>query len=231
MSQAFDRFAEEYDELLRDPLRDSFAAAPEYFIEQKCRVLLRQLPPSRDGRRLRMLDAGCGQGTAMTFMRESARVFGSDVSLPMLRDAVKRGPVAVQEPFALPFRDDTFDIAYAFCVYHHIDAANHVRHLRELMRVVVPGGRVFVFEHNPLNPVTQIIFRRAPIDRGCHMIAPGGLRVKFRDAGLIDLERGFLLFVPEMLSRIFGFLEPALSWLPLGGQYFVSGRKPAKGCA
>src|SRR5262245_19786918 len=127
MSQAFDRSAAEYDELLRDPLRDSFAAAPEYFIEQKCRVLLRRLPPSPDGRRLRLLDAGCGQGTAMAFMRESARVFGSDVSFPMLKDAVARGPVAVQEPFALPFRDGTFDVAYAFCVYHHIDATDHVR--------------------------------------------------------------------------------------------------------
>ena len=48
----------------------------------------------------------------------------------------------------------------------------HVRHLRELARVVVPGGRVFVFEHNPYNPVTKRIFERAPIDRGCHMIKP-----------------------------------------------------------
>jgi SAM-dependent methyltransferase len=224
--RAFDGLADKYERLLQDPLRDRFAGGSDFFIEQKCRVLMRHLPErSAAGRPLRLLDAGCGQGTAMGFMRGPRRVFGADVSLPMLRDAVKRGPVTVQEPYDLPFADDTFDAAFAFCVYHHIDDGQHVRHLRELSRVVVPGGRVFVFEHNPYNPVTRIIFARAPIDKGCHMISPRALRRLFHDAGLKDVRGGYLLFVPERVWRTLGFLEFALSWLPLGGQYFTSGRK------
>jgi SAM-dependent methyltransferase len=224
--RAFDEFADEYDRLLHDPLRDRFAAGSDYFIEQKCRVLLRHLQPgSGAAAPPRLLDAGCGQGTAIAFLRKAFRVVGSDVSLPMLHDAVRRGPVTVQEPFALPFAADTFDAAYAFCVYHHIGAVDHARHLRELARVVAPGGRVFVFEHNPYNPVTRTIFNRAPIDQGCRMIRPAELRRLFRAVGLADVSCGYLLFVPESLSRVFGRLEPALSWLPLGGQYFVAGRK------
>ena len=225
--ESFDQYAPAYDHLLDDPLRQKFAGDGDFFIHQKCRVLLRRLRrQAPDLRKLRLLDAGCGQGTAIAFLSRHTRVIGTDISLPMVREAVHRGPVAVQEPFDLPFPDGTFDVAYAFCVYHHIEDREHLRHLRELKRVIVPGGRVFIFEHNPFNPVTKRIFDRAPIDRGCHMIKPARLRALFRDAGLNEVEQGYLLFLPEALWKWAGFLEPAFAWLPLGGQYFVSGRKP-----
>jgi len=225
--ESFDQYARDYDQLLDDPLRQKFAGDNEFFIHQKCRALKRhlehRLPRTAP---LRLLDAGCGQGTAAAFLRPDVRVIGTDVSFPMLRDAVHRGPVAVQEPFALPFIDAAFDAVFAFCVYHHIDDDDQVRHLRELTRVVAPGGYVCIFEHNPFNPVTKLIFDRAPIDRGCHMIKPARLRRLYREAGLTEVTSDYLLFVPESLWRVAGFLEPALAWLPLGGQYFVSGRKP-----
>jgi SAM-dependent methyltransferase len=221
---SFDDYARNYESLLDDPLRKRFADDAEFFIHQKCRVLLRHLrnaaPPHP-----RLVDVGCGQGTAMSFLRGEASVVGTDISIGMVRGAA-RGAVAVQEPFALPFADATFDAAYAFCVYHHIDDRDHVRHLSELFRVVTPGGRVFVFEHNPYNPVTRVVFNRAPIDRGCHMIEPRRLRSIFQQAGFDHLVQEYLLFFPEPLWKWIGGLEPALSWLPLGGQYFVSGRRP-----
>lgn len=225
--ESFDQYAGDYDQLLDDPLRHKFAGDGDFFIHQKCRVLLRHLRRQTPrGDKLRLLDAGCGQGTAIAFLSRDARVIGTDVSFPMVREAVRHGPVALQEPFDLPFSDGTFDAAFAFCVYHHIDDAQHARHLRELKRVVTPGGHVCIFEHNPFNPVTKRIFDRAPIDRGCHMIKPARLRRLFRDAGLGDVEQGYLLFLPERLWKWLGFIEPALAWLALGGQYFVSGRKP-----
>jgi SAM-dependent methyltransferase len=222
--ESFDQYAREYDELLHDPLRDKFAGGSQFFIQQKCRIVARRLPSSGH---LRVLDAGCGQGTAFQFFDRRVRVFGTDISQPMLRPAAAKGPVAVQEPFDLPFANDTFDAVYAFCIYHHIPDADHVRHMSELRRVAKPGAEVMVFEHNPFNPVTARIFARAPIDRGCHMIKPAALRQTFRSAGLEDLDQGYLLFVPESLHRAFGAVESALTWLPLGGQYFVAGRKPS----
>jgi SAM-dependent methyltransferase len=221
----FDDLASSYEELLRDPLRDQFASGSDFFIQQKCRVVTRRLARLGRGKPLRVLDAGCGQGSAFRFFDNSTKVFGCDVSQGMLRSAVARRPVAVQEPLALPFPDAAFDAAYAFCVYHHIPTSDHLRHLSELRRVVSFGGEVMVFEHNPYNPVTSRIFKRAPIDRGCEMIAPPTLRELFREAGFRDVTVGYLLFVPESLHRIFGVAERALSWLPLGGQYYVAGRK------
>jgi SAM-dependent methyltransferase len=223
--ESFDNFAEEYDRLLRDPIRDRFAGGRDFFVQQKCRVLLRRLGALRGGTaNLRLLDVGCGQGTALRLLRGRARVFGSDVSAPMLRAAADRGRVVVQEPYRLPFADGTFDAAFAFCIYHHIPSDGRRVHLCELRRVVAPGGHVFVFEHNPFNPITARVFARAPVDRGCSMIAPARLRALFGDAGFSDIDHGYLLFVPEALTLALGFLEAALSWVPLGGQYFVSGR-------
>ena len=226
--ESFDKFAPQYDDLLRDPLRDRFAGGSDFFIRQKCRVVARRLR-SAGGRPLRILDAGCGQGTAFQFFDRTIHVFGSDISIPMLRDAARRGPVTVQEPYRLPFADNTFDAVYAFCIYHHIPVTEHVTHLRELKRVVRTGGQVMVFEHNPYNPVTARIFSRAPIDRGCEMIKPAALRQTFLDAGFgSEIDHGYLLFVPEPLHKMFGGIEPALAWLPLGGQYFVAGKKAAR---
>jgi ubiquinone/menaquinone biosynthesis C-methylase UbiE len=226
---SFDDYATKYDELLHDPLRDRFAGGSEFFIRQKCRSVERRLARLGGARPLRVLDVGCGQGTALACFGRDVRVFGADVSHPMLHEAIKRGPVTVQEPLHLPFADNTFDAVYAFCIYHHIPDDDHVAHLRELRRVVAEGGEVMVYEHNPYNPVTARIFARAPIDRGCHMIRPADLRARFLAAGFDEVSQGYLLFVPERLGPVLGFMEPALSWLPLGGQYFVAGTKVGGG--
>ena len=223
--ESFDQYAQEYDDLLSDPLRDRFAGGSDFFIHQKCRVLMRHLRSKLGNRRLKLLDAGCGQGTALSFLRTQAAVVGSDVSLPMLKGAAGRGPVVVQEPLDLPFLAATFDAAFAFCVYHHIADADKAQHLRELGRVVKPSGRVCVFEHNPANPVTKRIFERAPVDRGCAMIPRRRLRGLFEESGFDDLVHGYLLFLPEKIWNVIGFVEPSLAAVPLGGQYYVSGRR------
>src|SRR5690606_14396764 len=139
-------YAPGYKDKLQDPLRDRFARSAQFFIDQKARIVRGRLP-APSGSSLRLLDAGCGQGSAFAAFGEGVKVFGSDVSVPMLTEAVARGPVVAQEPYDLPFADSTFDGVYAFCIYHHIPDEDHVRHLSELRRVVAPGGEVMVFEH------------------------------------------------------------------------------------
>jgi SAM-dependent methyltransferase len=223
--ESFDQFAGDYEQLLDDPLRSRFAGDSAFFIQQKCRAMLRileRLAPA--SARRRVLDAGCGQGASFRFLQAQCDVFGADVSYPMLKAAVAKGPVVAQEPLQLPFRSSAFDAAFAFCVYHHIPANDRVAHLREVTRVVRRGGLVVVFEHNPLNPVTRRIFNRAPVDRGCQMIPRADLTRIFSAAGLRDIRYGYVLFLPASLERSLGFVEPHMEWLPLGGQYYVCGR-------
>jgi SAM-dependent methyltransferase len=227
-SSSFDAFAAAYDAALDDPWRRRFAAGSAFFIHQKCRAMLRHVEEdrSRDTSAPLALDVGCGIGTAVDFLATRWRIVGTDVSRKMLECASARSKLAVQEPAALPFADDTFDVVFAFCVYHHIPAGERQTHLRELVRVTRRGGRLFVFEHNPHNPVTQIVFRRAEVDRGCTMIAPRHLRRLFEAAGVVDLATRFVLFLPQPVAERVPALEHAMRRVPVGGQYFVAGRKP-----
>jgi SAM-dependent methyltransferase len=223
----FDSLAAGYEDALDDPWRRRFSGDSDFFIEQKCRALVREVERrgGNDGVTCRTLDVGCGKGPAVRFLRDRWTTFGTDVSREMLREARATLPLVVQEPLRLPFASGVFDIVFAFCVYHHVARAQHVSHLRELVRVARPGGLVFVFEHNPYNPVTRLVFSRASIDQGCTMIRPRNLRRTFRDAGLGDIGTGYVLFFPQRIARHTGGIEDAMRHVPFGGQYYVVGRK------
>ena len=95
----------------------------------------------------------------------------------------------------------------------------------ELARVVRPGGLVFVFEHNPWNPVTRAIVRDCPLDRDAVLLTAPETRGLLSRAGLEVVEQRYYLFFPRSLGFLRRF-EPWLAWLPLGGQYYVAARKP-----
>ena len=229
MAPEFDALAPDYDAALHDPWRTRFADNADFFIDQKCRAMVREVERrnGRAGVSCTALDVGCGRGPAVRFLRPAWKTFGADISTEMLREAPKSLPLVAQEPLRLPFADDVFDVVFAFCVYHHIPREQHLEHFRELVRVARPGGFVFVFEHNPFNPVTQVIFRRAPIDQGCRMLPPGELRGLFERTRLSEIGTGYVLFFPQGLAAKIAGLEDALRRVPLGGQYFVAGRKLA----
>jgi SAM-dependent methyltransferase len=231
MRPEFDAFAGDYDAALDDPWRRRFADNADFFIDQKCRAMMLEVE-RRNGRATppaRVLDVGCGRGPAVRFLRERWQTFGADVSMEMLREAPPALPLVAQEPARLPFGGDVFDVVFAICVYHHLERHEFVGHMREMVRVVKPGGLVVVFEHNPYNPVTQLIFRRAPIDQGHMMLPPRELRAVFRAGGLTDLTTRYVLFFPQSIARRAAGLEDALRYIPLGGQYFVAGRKSRTG--
>lgn len=101
----------------------------------------------RDGARL--LHAGCGSGQVDIGLHASYEISAIDLSLAALslyrrgnRDASEVRQASV---FALPYADASFDGAYNLGVIEHFDAASIDRMLRELARVVVPGGKVVVF--------------------------------------------------------------------------------------
>src|SRR5262249_682937 len=98
---AFDAFADGYDASLDDPWRRRFADGSAFFIDQKCRAMVREM--ENGGSRPMALDVGCGQGRAVAFLSDRWRTVGTDVSREMLCRAEGGLRLAVQEPFALPF--------------------------------------------------------------------------------------------------------------------------------
>lgn len=225
----FDKFAEEYKAQLDSSLGASGEDA-EYFAEYKVKDVVsvaRQhgLQPAR------VLDFGCGIGGATPYFHAylpATELVGVDVSIKSLEIARSRfGKLATYLEFdglTLPFPDGTFDIVFAACVFHHIPEAAHVRLLTEIRRVLSQQGRFIVFEHNPLNPLTRRVVDKCPFDENAVLMRSGQLRRRLESAGLRAVQTRYRIFFPHALRKLRG-LESALTWCPLGAQYFLCASK------
>jgi hypothetical protein len=92
--------------------------------------------------------------------------------------------------------------------------------------VLAPGGRLYLFEHNPYHPVTRWVVRHTPIDKHAILATPAQVRGGLHAAGFFDMRTRFLLFLPPRWCWTSRF-EKWLGWLPAGGQYVVTGCKTA----
>lgn len=122
-------------------------ADPEY--EEQMLPLARQyLAGAR-----RVIDIGCGEGQLARVAKDSGASFvvGVDPTRAQIAEAKRRGggvDCARAAAAALPFAAASFDAAVACLVFEHIvdvDAA-----LREVGRVLAPGGRFLFFLNHPL---------------------------------------------------------------------------------
>lgn len=226
----FDRFADEYEAMHRAGLAAS-GEGPEYFAEYKLREIYRVLAQDAGAQPVRVaqaLDLGCGVGTSLGWFRKyfgASPLVGLDVSERSLAVARQRHPgeqLVLFDGARIPLADASVDLAFAMCVFHHIPAEQHGGMLRELHRVLRPGGRLFVFEHNPLNPLTARVVRDCPFDENAVLIGASAMRQRLSQAGLEQVQAHFRVFFPRAL-RWLRPLEPWLGWCPLGGQYFATG--------
>ncbi|MEU5088718.1 class I SAM-dependent methyltransferase [Streptomyces sp. NPDC021356] len=100
----------------------------------------------------RVLDAGCGTGRALPPLRAavgaSGVVVGADLTPAMLQAAVRAGRdrdgrLLLADVAALPFRPESFDAVFAAGLVAHLPGPGD--DLRELRRVVRPGGTLALF--------------------------------------------------------------------------------------
>lgn len=227
----FDKFAQEYQAQLAAGLAAS-GEEPAYFAEYKIKDIARQQSRAGANATLQVLDFGAGIGSSVPFVHQhlpGAQLTCLDVSQRSLDVAQQRFPgQASYVPFdgqRIPFADGQFDIAYAMCVFHHIPEDQHVALLGELRRVLRPGGSLYVFEHNPLNPMTRQVVRDCPFDENAHLLRAATLQQRLHQAGFeAPAKLRYRIFFPHAL-RWLRPLERLLAWLPLGAQYFTLARK------
>jgi len=107
------------------------------FVEAICR----QVPD----RRPRILDVGCGTGANLLMLLEYGDAEGVDISEDALAFCRERGldKVRLGAGEQLPYDDGTFDLVTALDVVEHMD--DDLAGLREMRRVLRPGGRVLLF--------------------------------------------------------------------------------------
>jgi SAM-dependent methyltransferase len=107
------------------------------FVEDICRRVT--------DRRPRILDVGCGTGANLLMLSKFGDAEGVDVSEDALAFCRERGLENVKLGAAekLPYDDGTFDLVTALDVVEHLD--DDLAGLREMRRVLRPGGRVLLF--------------------------------------------------------------------------------------
>ena len=107
------------------------------FVEDICRRVT--------DRRPRILDVGCGTGANLLMLSQFGDAEGVDVSEDALAFCRERGLNNVKLGAAekLPYEDGTFDLVTALDVVEHLD--DDLAGLREMRRVLRPGGRVLLF--------------------------------------------------------------------------------------
>lgn len=232
----FDDYAAEYQGGLDNPIKRMMGSSPDQFIAVKARWLLRREPALRTGG-LSVLDYGCGVGSLMRVLighGAKGSFTGCDISTGMLRQVEKRWPSELGEPPQLapqqgaitPFVDASFDIVMISAVLHHVPVADRPSVYAELGRVLKPGGRLYVFEHNPRNPLVRHVIARTPIDRNAILLDAGEVRHGLLDAARYDLDTDYLMFMPPGLA-VLRSVDRLLAWLPMGAQYAVAARKAA----
>lgn len=105
-------------------------------------LLERRLPADRAG--WRVLDAGCGTGINLGWLRGFGETVGVDGSEEAIRFCHMRNETGARLAWieSLPFGDGTFHLATALDVLEHIE--DDAAAMRELARVCAPGGYILV---------------------------------------------------------------------------------------
>lgn len=149
-----------------------------------------------------ILDIGCGTGGNLEALSQFGEAEGVDISREALDFCRARGLANVREGAAetLPFADESFDLVTGLDVVEHLD--DDVAGLREMRRVLSPGGRCLLF-------VPAFMFLWGVQDDVSHhrrRYTLGELKAKLQQAGL-KIERAsyanMTFFGPILFGRLF----------------------------
>jgi len=144
-------------------------------INRGLRVLGLRLFLPREG--MSILDVGCGTGLHLELYRKyRCAMYGIDPSPAMLEIAKKRlgdcAKLHLGDASDMPYDDGSFDLVLAMLALHEMSPATRSSVIREMKRVLKPGGRILLidFHSGPLEPpqgwYTKLIITLSEIAAG-----------------------------------------------------------------
>lgn len=152
-----------------------------------------------------LLDSGCGPGRhAMFFAKQGFSATGLDKSqmaLDHLTDWAAREHVTVSAVLGdlggMPFADNTFDCVVDYNASYHTDTAGYFRAVRELKRVLKPGGEVFLTLLSRRDDWYQNAVPEDKLDRFTLCHAGGTPHFYGAKEDFAEIFEGFSLIIPS----------------------------------
>lgn len=160
-----------------------------------------------------IVDIGCGTGSQTVGLADAAphaSITGVDGDPEALARARARGdgrPITWTRAFAqeLPLQDSTVDCVTASLLLHHLSPSARLRALREMRRVLCPGGRLHIADWGrPQDPAMHVAFlavRALDGRRNTADHAAGRIPQIIQSAGFSDVR------VTRRMRTVLGTLE------------------------
>ncbi|PSH05248.1 MAG: hypothetical protein CXZ00_03615 [Acidobacteria bacterium] len=220
---SFDECAPDYRALLDSNVAIT-GESGDYFARVKARYVAAVLGSNFAGS---LLDFGCGIGLLSRALKNqfpAALRDGFDISSESI--ALIDPEVASSGRFTSDQNDlrSEYSAIVVANVLHHVPVVERASLIKSISARLSANGRLFIFEHNPSNPLTRRAVDRCEFDADAVLLNPGETLGYCSDARLCGLQRDYIVFFPRLLSALRP-LERHLTWCPLGAQYVVVGKR------
>jgi SAM-dependent methyltransferase len=198
----------------------------------------------RRGRKLTILDVGCGDGTVSRLFLKAGQVLGIDIVPEFVEHAIEKGIEAKAADVTqdgLPFPEGSMDVVYAGALIEHLYDPEFF--LRECHRVLAEEGIILLSTPNiaSLTSRLRMLFGRGPKFYASALSWEFGGHIRMfttRTLRRLLEENGFV--VEEMTSNLVSFIPARLTRRPwsvrlgelvpgLGEVLIVKGRKRPRG--
>lgn len=224
----FDNYIQNYDEAFNDSVQKLSSFGRDYFAKYKIEIVKEKTNYTPK----KILDFGCGDGISCKLLKEAfpkSEIVGVDVSEESIKTAKEKicgCEFFLYDGFELPFEKGEFDLIFSSCVFHHIAKENHLQLLEELYSVANSSAKLFIFEHNPINPFTRKIFKDCIFDKSATMINAKNLQALIPKANFQNAKINYTLFFPryKFFEKCFA-LEKYFTGCFLGAQYYIEASK------
>jgi len=195
----FDSIASQYSNELPIYFQD-------YLLKRKMYYIIKYLNKLQDKIGL---DIGCGQGTYSEYLNKiSNKMVGIDFSFNNVKNTLFTNKHGLNcDGTRLPFKSNYFDFCFSINVLHHLPSETlQDNFLNEMIRVVKPNGKIFIFDLSLKNPIfsfyVKYIFPRIrSIDEGDELFFNEKKIVKktAKKTDLICID--YYSFIPDIITQ------------------------------
>jgi len=195
------------------------------------------------GKQDKVLEIGCGTGYFTRHIAETgADVMAIDISPELIKIAqnelkkIKNITFKIENAYEMTFDDNNFDYVIGSSVLHHLDIN---KALKEIYRVLKPGGKIVFTEPNMLNPQIAIqknvkyIKKRLGDSPDESAFFKWDIENKLKNNGFINTKAKPFDFlhplVPNLFVSIIAFVGGTLEIIPfvkeIAGSLYIKGEK------